>query len=396
MSTGAHTGPCPSSIVVGSPTSARGGMPKSQLLRSPVATGQPLPVPLPFPAWRRPLPISPSRGLSDHLGDMRVSIWSGHALCMPRDSQPEVEPAAAAVLRPMGARGGGRGPRQGPGERAPRGHAGAARCPAAEQTPACSPGSEKEGRGSLPDSSPRREPAPPSPGGAAWPGGRPGCMPEPWNGGAEAGRGLPMPASGSGLPHTLRVPRHANSRRAHVATWGAEARLRGAEVLMWREHRNRRDISLLPARPCPHRTHFPRSGPSKVTLGATCPVLSAEAPAAASTPPPPKDSLPSPGAAGRGGVPGWEKGPGSLMSRMDGPPSRTRLPDSSLPQGLGRPGDMEKEGSRYPDPWNCPGSHSSRRQPCPHLAERARGCGAGGSDTHQWHLLALTPWRPSP
>lgn len=63
---------------------------------------------------------------------------------------------------------------------------------------------------------------------------------------------------------------------------------------MWREHRNSRDISLLPARPCPHRTHFPRSGPSKVTLGATRPVLSAEAPAAASTSPPPKDSSSSP------------------------------------------------------------------------------------------------------
>lgn len=165
--------------------------------RTTVATGQPLPVPLPFPAWRRPLPISPSRGLSDHLGDMRVSIWSGHVLCMPRDSQPEVEPAAAAVLRPMGARGGGRGPRQGPGERAPRGHAGAARCPAVEQTPAYSPGSEKEGRGSLPDSSPRREPAPPSPGGAAWPGGTArldartlerGCRG--WRGAAYAGQWL--------------------------------------------------------------------------------------------------------------------------------------------------------------------------------------------------------------
>lgn len=202
-------------------------MPQGPQALTTVATSQPLPAPLPPCTWRWPLPISLSLGLSDHLGD----IWSGQNTLHtpPGDSQPEVGMAAAAMLRPTGARGrrtcspG----RRGPVETSAR-HAGAAHRTAAEHSPARSPGSEKGRKASVLDSSPGRPQGPPapvpsSPGGAAQPGGRPGCpvgsrthtdlrtLERGW--GAEAGWELTVLASGSGArsqPHASAPENHGS------------------------------------------------------------------------------------------------------------------------------------------------------------------------------------------
>ena len=164
--------------------------------------------------------------------------------------------------------------------------------------------SSRRGQRSLP-------PRPPSPGGAAQPGGRPGCpvgsrTHRPQNPGweltvlpAALGARSQSHASGptrSGLPGT-----RASSRENHMAISRGEARLDGAEVLMWKEHSRGGDTGPPLALPCPYHTRFLRSGRLQGGSGLhICSTLcwgicSTPSLNPLPTPPPPRTACPHPG-----------------------------------------------------------------------------------------------------